>query len=196
MDKKAAFSVVGLILVCATALVAQSPYIYGIHDHEPSPQPYLDRIEAGGATGWVTATVAIGTNPNDQGGDDFSWLSNRGHTVIVRLNNGYCPTGTIPEPARYDDFAQRAANYVAASSGAHIWVIGNETNLAGEWPLVGGRLEYVSPQDYATLFRKVYNAIKAVRPNDQVVPQALAPFAGPYNPGNTCGHPHDGNPLN
>ena len=96
MDKKAVFSVVGLILVCASALVAQSPYIYGIHDHEPNPQQYLDRIEAGGATGWVTATVAIGTNPNDTGGDDFSWLSNRGHTVIVRLNNGYCPNGTIP----------------------------------------------------------------------------------------------------
>jgi hypothetical protein len=47
MKKKAVVSVVGLILVCASALVAQSPYIYGIHDHEPNPQQYLDRIEAG-----------------------------------------------------------------------------------------------------------------------------------------------------
>jgi hypothetical protein len=37
MKKKAVVSVVGLILVCASALVAQSPYIYGIHDHEPNP---------------------------------------------------------------------------------------------------------------------------------------------------------------
>jgi PKD repeat protein len=29
-----------------------------------------------------------------------------------------------------------------------------------------------------------------------VLPQALAPFAGPYGPGNACGYSHDGNPLN
>jgi PKD repeat protein len=196
MDRRAVILAVGLFLLCAAPVIAQSPYIYGIHDHDPNPQEYLNRIEAGGATGWVTATVAIGSDPNDHGGGDFTWLANRGHTVIVRLNNGYCPNGTIPEPARYDDFAQRAANYVAASNGASIWVIGNETNLAGEWPLVNGRLQFVSPQDYATLFRKVFNAIKAVRPDARVVPQALAPFAGPYNPGETCGYPHDGNPLN
>jgi PKD repeat protein len=196
MGRRTVILVVGLFLVCAGPVTAQSPYIYGIHDHDPNPQEYLNRIEAGGATGWVTATVAIGSDPNDHGGGDFSFLANRGHTVIVRLNNGYCPNGTIPEPARYEDFAQRAANYVAASNGAGIWVIGNETNLAGEWPLVDGRLQFVSPQDYATLFRKVYSAIKAVRPDHQVVPQALAPFAGPYNTGSTCGYQHDGNSLN
>jgi PKD repeat protein len=196
MGRRAVILVVGLLLVCAAPVIAQSPYIYGIHDHDPNPQEYLNRIEVGGASGWVTATVAIGSDPNDHGGGDFSFLADRGHTVIVRLNNGYCPNGTIPEPARYEDFARRAANYVAASSGANIWVIGNETNLAGEWPLVDGRLRYVSPQNYATLFRKVYDAIKAVGPDHQVVPQALAPFAGPYNPGSTCGYPHDGNPLN
>ncbi len=196
MYRNAVFAIVGMVLVCSATAVAQSPYIYGIHDHDPNPQEYLNRIEAGGATGWVTATVAIGADPNDHGGGDFSFLANRGHTVIVRLNYGYCPNGTIPEPARYDDFAQRAANYVANSSGASIWVIGNETNLAGEWPLQNGHLSYVSPQNYAELFRKVYNAIKAVRPDHKVVSQALAPFAGPYNPGSTCGYSHDGNPLN
>jgi PKD repeat protein len=196
MYRNTVILVAGLVLVCSAPASAQSPYIYGVHDHDPSPQEYLNRIEAGGATGWVTATVAIGADPNDHGGGDFSFLANRGHTVVVRINYGYCPNGTIPEPARYDNFAQRAANYVANSTGANIWIIGNETNLAGEWPLENGHLSYVSPQDYATLFRKVYNAIKAVRPDHQVVSQALAPFAGPYNPGSTCGYSHDGNPLN
>ena len=130
---------IGLILLIFTFQAnAESPFIYGIHDHDTNPQEYLDHIRNGGVTGWVTATVAIGNNPNDHGGADFSHLSNQGHTVIVRLNNGYCPSGTIPEPAKYADFAKRAANFVAASQGANIWIIGNETNLAGEWPVVNG----------------------------------------------------------
>ncbi len=178
------------------ALAAESPNLYGIHDHDPSPREYLDHISSGGARGWVTATVAIGADPNNTSGDDFSWIEDLGHTVIVRLNYGYCPDGTIPPADRYDDFARRAANYVAASRGAHIWLIGNETNLPVEWPVVDGRLRYVSPQEYATVFRKVYDAIKAVRPDDKVITQAIAPFAGPYGEGSACGYPHDGNPLN
>ncbi|MGH7645990.1 MAG: PKD domain-containing protein [Gemmatimonadales bacterium] len=180
----------------ANEQAAESPYLYGIHDHDPNPQEFLDHIKTRGATGWVTATVAIGNNPNDAGGGDFSWLANQGHTVIVRLNNGYCGNGTIPVAEKYDDFARRAANYVAASRGANIWVIGNETNLAGEWPPANSHARYVSPQDYARLFRKVYDAIKAVRPGAKVVPQALAPFAGPYGTGSLCGYTHDANPLN
>jgi PKD repeat protein len=179
----------------ATAIAEESPYLYGIHDHDPSPQEFLDHLAAGGVSGWITATIAIGSNPNDTGGDDFSRWADQGHTVIVRLNNGYCGEGTIPRPEKYDDFARRAANYVAASRGAHIWVIGNETNLAGEWPPVNGHKRYVSPQDYALLFRKTYDAIKAVRPDDKVMTQALAPFGGPYGPGNACGYSHDANPL-
>ena len=114
----------------------------------------------------MTATIAIGSDPSNTGGDDFRWIANQGHTVIVRLNNGYCGSGNIPTPDKYDDFAQRAANYVAATKGAHIFVIGNETNLAGDWPPVNGHAQYVSPQDYASVFRKTYNAIKAVRPED------------------------------
>ena len=41
----------------------------------------------------------------------------------------------------------------------------NETNLAVEWPSSGGYASYVSPEDYATLFRKVYDSVKAVRPD-------------------------------
>ena len=39
-------------------------------------------------------------------------------------------------------------------------------------------------------------AIKAVRPDAQVLTQALAPFAGPYSAGSTCGFSHEANPLN
>jgi len=174
----------------------ESPYLYGIHDHDTNIGEYLDHLSAGGVTGWVTATVAIGSDPGNTGGDDYRWISDLGHTVIVRLNNGYCGSGTIPTPDKYDAFAQRAANYAAATQGANLFIIGNETNLAGEWAPVNGHAAYVSPQDYANLFRKTYDAIKEVRPDAKIISQALAPFAGPYPAGSTCGFSHDANPLN
>ena len=93
----------------------ESPFLYGIHDHDTNIQEYLDHLNSRGIGGWVTATIAIGSNPSHTGGDDFRWIANQGHTVTVRLNHGYCGSGTIPTPDKYDDFARRAANYVAAT---------------------------------------------------------------------------------
>jgi hypothetical protein len=193
----------GLAGAAASAL-AESPYLYGIHDHDPDPSEFLNRIKAGtgGTGGWVTATVAVGANTNDFSGANFSALANAGHTIICRINYGYFPQGTIPVPALWDAFAIRCKNFVANSSGCTIWLIANETNLASEWPFdsSNNRFNYISPQDYAVCFRKVYNAIKSVRPNDKVIPQALAPWGGPYGPGtfNVGGvnYPHDGMPWN
>src|ERR1051326_8548553 len=179
---------------------AESPYLYGIHDHSPDPTEYLNHIKnATGAGGWITATVALGADTNNFASDNFSTLANAGHTIICRLNYGYFPDGTIPVPSKYDAFATRCKNYVANSAGCNIWLIGNELNLSAEWPFDGARFTYVSPQDYANCFRKAYNAIKSVRPNDKVIPQASAPWGGPYGAGtqNVGGmnYPSDGQPL-
>ncbi|MSU59520.1 MAG: hypothetical protein EXS35_15345 [Pedosphaera sp.] len=194
---------IGLFLLAASLPAAESPFLYGIHDHEPEPSEYLNHIKAGtGSGGWVTATVAVGANTNDAGGVDFTSLERVGHTVICRINHGYFPNGTIPLPAKYDDFAARCANFVAHSPGCHLWIIGNELNIAGEWPFnpATERMDYVSPSNYATCFRKVYNAIKAVRPNDKVLPQAPAPFSGPFReqklPLGEKNYHSDANPLN
>ena len=143
----------------------------------------------------MTATVAVGHDEWDMSGVDFSWYANQGVTVICRMNNGYFPNGTIPPSGDYASFAKRCANFVQNSPGCGIWVIGNELNIAGEWPLFGGRFSYVSPWDYANCFRQVYNAIKAVRPNHKVIPAALAPWSGPFRAGYLGAYPHDANPL-
>lgn len=199
-----AFVSFGMLLCHDAALAAESPFLYGIHDHESAPTEFLNRIKTGtgGTGGWVTATVAVGANPNDFSGADFTALANAGHTVICRINYGYFPDGTIPVPAQWDAFAIRIRNFVANSSGCTIWLIANETNLPAEWPFdsSNNRFNYISPQDYAVCFRKVADAIKSVRPNDKVLPQSLAPWAGPLGPGsfNVGGtvYPHDGLPLN
>ena len=185
-----------LAVASGLSYAQESPYLYGIHDHEPDPQEYLDHLRNAGVSGWVTATAAIGSNPNETDGGDFRWLADQGFTVIVRLIHGSFPNGSIPQPSQYHDFARRAANYVAASRGADHFVIGHETNLAREWPLRKGGLRYVSPQDYARCFRLAYDAINAVRPQARVLSQALAPFAGPYPAGSNEGYPHAANPLN
>lgn len=175
---------------------AESTSIYGIHDHDPDPGEFLTHLENAGMRGWVTATVAVGHDPSDTGGADFSAIADRGHTVICRINNGYGTDGCIPVPSQYDNFATRCASFAANSKGCGIWVIGNETNLNSEWPVENGYRKYLSPQDYAVCFRKCYNAIKAVRPNDKVVSQALATWGGPYGGGTVGGYPADGMPLN
>jgi PKD repeat protein len=196
--RMAGWWVLGAWVVCAPPYVAaETPYLYGIHDADPQPTEYLSHIKAQVSGGWVTATVAVGHNPNDNGGVDFSWYANRGHTVICRINNGYCPDGTIPTPDQYANFAQRCAKFVQNSPGCSIWVIGNETNLSSEWPMSNGRAVYVSPQSYADCFRACYNAIKAVRPTHKVMSQGLAPWGGPYGAGpNGCGVQADAMPLN
>src|SRR5687767_6816641 len=68
--------IAGLVLSLTFSAVAQeAANIYGVHDVAPSPQEYLDHINNGGAKGWVTATFAIGANPNDFSGADLTGIA-------------------------------------------------------------------------------------------------------------------------
>lgn len=190
------------------ASAGQATNIYGVFGYDPSsdddPRSYLNHIYAAGP-GWITISVLVGHDPNNVqnlGAADFTWLSNDGpgNTIVCRLNNGYSPNGTIPLPASYDDFAKTCAKFVQNSRGCSIWVIGNELNVQCEWPYNPntGRFDYVSPTNYATCFLKVYDAIKAVHPNDQVVPEgpAAGSGGGPANAGNAGCGVADGQPYN
>ncbi|MCX7670490.1 MAG: N-acetylmuramoyl-L-alanine amidase, partial [Anaerolineae bacterium] len=157
-----------------------SPYLYGFHD------PGGEEIMAeAGIFGWILFTEAIGCDPNDTSGRDYTPWANRGFGILVRLNNGYAPEGTIPPAARYSDFAKRCANFVRSSPGAHIWIIGNEMNHPIERPgakIEGDRVinpgETITPSMYANCYRQCRAAIKAVpgHQNDQVIVGAVAPW--------------------
>ncbi len=107
----------------------ESDYLYGLHD-PGGEQTMLDA----GTPGWIVFTEGIGHDSNNRSGADYRAYSNRGLGVIVRLNNGYYPEGSLPNSRDYAAFAQRCANFVANSPGCKIWIIGNEMNYAIERP--------------------------------------------------------------
>lgn len=158
----------------------ESPYIFGIHDRGGE---FL--MAEKGKKGWVLVTEEIGHNPAEMSGGDYSALENAGFGVIVRLNNGYHRganfPGTIPDSGpngqTYQDFAVRCGNFVEHSSGCHIWIIGNEMNLANEWP--GGKNgQAITPERYKDCFMRCHAEIHR-RPgheDDQVVVGAVAPW--------------------
>ncbi len=147
-------------------------YIFGLHD--PGGQHLM--VEKN-KQGWVLVTEKLGADPHGPGGPDYGYLSDQGLGVIVRLNYGYFPDGTIPHSSRYDDFAQRCGNFVAGSRGCHVWIIGNEPNLSWERP-GGPNGEVITPELYARCFKKCRDNIRsrAGRENDQVVAAAVGPW--------------------
>lgn len=106
-----------------------SPYIFGLHD--PGGESIM---AAAGRRGWVLFTEAVGSDPDNTSGGDYTPWSSQDFGIICRINHGYGSVGTLPLPARYPEFARRVANFVAASPGCRIWIIGNEMNHRQEWP--------------------------------------------------------------
>jgi hypothetical protein len=151
------------------------PFIFGLHD---PPKEHKNPMLQKGRLGWIVVTEGIGDDPTGPAGPDYRHLSDRGLGVIVRLNYGYGLAGTIPRSDRYRAFAKRCGNFAGGSRGCHIWIIGNETNLAAERPGGPERGEVITPQRYAECFRLCRDEIRS-RPgheNDQVVVSAVGPW--------------------
>ncbi len=151
----------------------ESPYIYGVHDRGAE-----QIMAAAGRKGWVLVTEALGANRNDWSSQSYKDLADNGFGVIVRLNNGYGHSGTLPPSSQYADFAVRCGNFVERSDGCHIWIIGNEPNLAVERPGGPANGEVITPAKYAQAFLACRKEIRR-RPghaNDQVVMAAVGPW--------------------
>ena len=153
-------------------------WIFGIHAAgATTPADFRFLFENKHKTGWVLFSEAVGTDPHHGGGHNYTSWSNSGYGVIVRLNNGYEPSGTLPVRAKYADFARACARYVQNSQGCHIWIIGNEQNNVREHP--GGAehpVEHITPQMYAEAFNLARRRIKQVQPEAIVTPGAVDPY--------------------
>jgi len=129
--------------------------------------------------GVTVVTKGIGCDPNNHHGDNFWEIRQRGRIPIVRLNNGYGDSGTIPPPVEYENFAIRVANYVRASKHASIWIIGNEPNHAQERPKwADGTKPPILPAQYARCYDLCRSSIHAISGHeaDLVLLAAVSPW--------------------
>lgn len=151
------------------ASAGESHYIYGLHD--PGGE---NLFELKGLTGWIVFTEALGGT--NHGSGDYSLWAQKGHGVIVRLNYGYTPTGTLPCHTSDGNFVALIRNFVSASKGSHIWIIGNEMNLQDEWATCAGAPEPITVSRYAAFFTTARSAIKTLpgHEQDQVIPGAIS----------------------
>ncbi len=173
-----------------------SPHIFGIHALALSDDQLMrDRIRGlyieSGKAGWTLFTEICGRYVDainfipEIRRRVWNW-ADAGFGVVVRLNHGYEPGGTLPVSRFYDDFAAAAARWVelylgdsSRSPADYTWTIqiGNEQNNPREHP--GGLehpLEHITAEMYADAFNRTYARIKAVLPNATVCPGALDPY--------------------
>ena len=173
-----------------------SPHIFGIHaisvSDDPSAQERIRQLyDDKGKQGWIFFTEIVGRHahtihPVAEINNRFFRWADQGYGVIVRLNHGYDPGGTLPESKYYDDYANAAARWVEVflkdghrSPEEYTWTfqIGNEQNNPREHP--GGfenPVEHITAEKYAEAFNKTYKKIKAVLPNAIVCPGAIDPY--------------------
>lgn len=148
----------------------QSKFLYGMHDFDSQ---WAALVKGAAKTAWVVETLEVGDNPNDRGGVDFTNRANYNLSVIGRLNYSHHGEGTIPVPDRYDEFAIRCGNFVRASRGCNLWIVGNEPNISDERP----DNNPIKAEEYIRCYKQVRDAIKAVSLDHRVM---IAPVA-PYN---------------
>lgn len=184
-----------------------SPHIFGIHavtlGDDPHTRDGIRNLYHGtNKKGWIFFTEQCGSHPQHLGPNEelrnrlWDWAS-QGYGVIVRLNNGYEPNGTLPRSADYDNFAAAAAKWCELylkrpelAQSEYVWTIqiANEQNNPREHP--GGfehPVEHITPERYATAFNKAYARIKQVLPNAIVCPGAVDPYN--YMEWRLVGHP-------
>jgi hypothetical protein len=147
----------------------ESPFLYGIHDLGGE-----DLMRQAGVTGWILHTTLV-----NEPAQDFTALTHAGFGILVRLNWGYHPGGTLPHELLYPEFANRCADWVRRSRGVRHWIIANEPNLRGERPGFGTPDEQaITPRMYAHAFRLCRTAIRNVagHADDQIITAAVAPW--------------------
>jgi hypothetical protein len=82
-------------------------------------------------------------------------------------------------PAARAEFAAWAAALVQALPGVRYAIVGNEPNLSTFWkPQFGAGGSDLAARNYTDLLARSYDAIKAARPNVQVLGGALSPRGG------------------
>jgi hypothetical protein len=165
-----------LALAATGARAADAPWLYGIHWYG-DPAGSQVELMTGGKGIWSLEIVETNSDlwwaAAWQRDFRFNTMIQRGHSLIVRIERNWGETIPYPQNvAGYLASVQQSAAELA--NVCHIWQIGNEMNILGEW---GGQA--LSPQEYVTRFKEIRTAIKSVASplGEQIV------LLGPVSPG-------------
>ncbi|GAB4185836.1 MAG: hypothetical protein Kow00105_00220 [Phycisphaeraceae bacterium] len=129
--------------------------------------------------GWSTETIITHSDPWWQA-PYFAPLyadlyNNHNVSIITRIDYNWGQT--VPAPTNPDSatWHNTILNNVIPHLGnySNIWILGNEPNLIGEGN--GWANNQITPTGYAQIYHQVRSAIKAVRPNDQVLLAPVSP---------------------
>jgi hypothetical protein len=95
--------------------------------------------------------------------------------IITRVDYDWGQTVPAPSTISAQSWATNVVNDVVSQLGAYSnrWVIGNEPNIIGEG--TGWASSQVTPAGYAQIYTAVRQAIKAVRPQDEVLFAPVSP---------------------
>lgn len=156
-------------IVTTTPIVQPAPastYIQGLHDaHDPS-------LHAG-YPGWCIVSIHTRNDNADYWNPRIKTMVDSGIKVIVRLNWGYSPEGTIPTHSKYTEFSRLCEQWVRnLPSDIEMYIIGNEPNLAIERPY---NFVIIHPENYAQCFRECREEMQK-HPGVRVAPAAIGPW--------------------
>lgn len=155
-----------------------SDWLYGIHFYGDPAASHVETM-TGGKGIWSLEIVVpysdVWWGAPWQRDNRFNHMVNQGHTIICRLEPqwGYA----VPQPPQYPlaDYLTRVHDAAEAlKNHVHIWQIGNEMNLYGEY-----NNQVLTAATYIDYFKQIRAAIKSVQSplGEQIV------LLGPPSPG-------------
>ena len=124
-----------------------------------------------GVAGCALLTTALGANAQTI---DAAHLAASGIQILVRLNYGYHPQGTIPgeNDPDYEPFISACVDTMLQSKGIWGFILANETNNPAEYPQGAA----ITSEQYAALYNRIWDQVPADIPMGV---QAIDPYFGP-----------------
>lgn len=167
-------AVAGLVLAwqmtAAPRCHANGEQLYGVHwwDYNNNGT----QVGPGPDGGWSTETILTHSDPWWQAwffSNLYQSVATQHHaSIITRVD--YKWDQTVPAPDN-PDRAGWAGNVLGVTGvlgdWSHVWIVGNEPNLTGD--ANGWANNQITPAGYAAVYNDVRNAIKASRPQDEVL---------------------------
>jgi hypothetical protein len=169
-----------VISLLTPAKAADSPWLYGIHFYGDGSQTDVEDMTGGKGIWSLEVVLPYSDTWWQLSGQEwkFQQITAKGHTLIIRIepNWGYAIPVTPAERTQYLTDLTAIANQ--AKDYCHIWQIGNEMNLYGEY---GGNV--LTATEYIDFYKQARAAIKSVTSplGDQIV------LVGPVSPGAYAG---------